>query len=319
MSDVLPFVFFFPENGKKTPKYNGACIYLIVSPDGTPYVGQAKKFCKRMGCHKSNGKRAWINHAKHQEGKGKKVAAISFGINKHGWENFEITILQKYSVWDQQLLDSREQYFICFYDSFKNGYNCNEGGNRCKPHPHTEETKAKISAKKMGHTNTPTKPVTSREILESYADGTQLVKFVQYPSAMEAETQTGVGHAHISACCNEKVKSAGNRFWHFTKDGDLVGEHRVQSIGDMPPPHWRAVISKSPGGKKQRHEGPCAAGRTLSKLTKKKFSPGAITMCCSSKYKRTHHHGYTFCYASDEEESDSKEATAAPAKKRKMF
>ena len=312
MSDVLPAVFSFPEDGEKTPKYNGACIYLICSPRGKPYVGQAKKFRNRMVCHKSNGKLAWIHHAKYQAGKRKtKVQSISFAINKHGWENMQITILQKFFVWDQQLLDSSEQYFIRFYDSFKHGYNCNEGGNRCKAHPHTEETKAKMSA------NRPKKPVTSREILESYADGTQLVEFVSYASAIEAERKTGFDARNIANCCNEKVNSAGNRFWHYTKEDDLVGEHRVDRIGDVPPPYRRAVISTSPDGEKQQHKGARAAGRTLSKATGKKFAQSAITKCCSSKYKQTHYHGYTFCYESDEPESDSEEATAA--KKRKMF
>ena len=72
----MPVVFSLPEDGKSTPKYNGACTYLICSPDGTPYVGQTKKFRKRMRDHKSDGKRAWINHAKHQAGKRKyKVSA----------------------------------------------------------------------------------------------------------------------------------------------------------------------------------------------------------------------------------------------------
>jgi hypothetical protein len=318
MSDVPP-VFSFPEDGKKTPKYNGACIYLICSPRGKPYVGQAKKFWRRMGCHKSNGKRAWINHAKYQAGKGKqKVAAISFAIHEHGWENMQITILQKFFVWDQQLLDSSEQYFIRFYDSFKNGYNSNEGGNRCKSHPCSEETRAKMSAKMMGHTNTPTKPVTSREIKEEYDDGTQLVEFDLYASAAEAARKTKVDNATITNCCNGKNNSAGGRFWHHTEEGDLVGEHRVDNIGVKPPPYRHAVFSTSPGGKKQQHEGPCAAGRTLSKSTGKKFDPGNITKCCQGN--QTHHHGYTFCFESDEEESDSEEAPAASAKKkRKMF
>ena len=213
MSDVLPYVFSFPEDGKKTPKYNGACIYLICSPDGKPYVGQAQKFYNRMWGHKSDGKRAWITHAKWQaEKSNKKVAAISFAINKHGWENMEITILQKYSVWDQLFLDKREQYFIRFYDSFKNGYNSNEGGNRCKAHPHTAETKAKMSA------NRPKKPVTSCEIKESYFDGTQLVKFVQYPGTHDAARNTGLAQASISRCCLKKQKSAGGFLWFFTEE-----------------------------------------------------------------------------------------------------
>ena len=315
MSDVLPPVFSFPEDGKKTPKYNGACTYLIVSPDGKPYLGQAKKFRERMLSHKSKGKLARIHHAKHQAGKRKnKVCAISFAIHEHGWENMEITILQKYSVWDQFLLDKREQYFIRFYDSFKNGYNCNKGGNRCKAHPHTEETKARMSAAHMG---IGAKPVTSCEIKESYANGTQLVKFVSYASAREAERKTGFNNANISDCCNKRQKSAGERYWFFTAENHppqiiWVGEHIVPHIGDKPPPYRQAVFSESPGGEKQLHEGGCAAKRTLSKVTGKKFDNGNICRCCRGE--ATHHHGYKFWYASDEEIAEfNKEAS----KKRK--
>ena len=171
------------------------------------------------------------------------------------------------------------------------GYNSNKGGGGVTRH--TEEAKAKMSA------NTEKKPVTSREIKEEYADGTQLVEFVLYASAAEAERKTRVGSSHIAACCNEKRNLAGKRFWHYTKEDDLVGEHRVDNIIIKPPPNARAVISKSPGGEKQRHEGARAAARTLSRLTKKKFSDSTISACC--KGKRTYHHGYTFCYASDEE------------------
>ena len=267
--------------------------------------------------HKSNGKRAWIIHAKYQAGKRKnKVCAISFAINKHGWENFEITILQKYVVWDQQLLDKREQYFIRFYDSFKNGYNSNEGGNRCKAHPHTAETKAKMSA------NRPKKPVTSCEIKESYFDGTQLVKFVQYPGTHDAARNTGLAQASISRCCLKKQKSAGGFLWFFTEENHppqiiWVGEHIVPRIGDVPRPprHKRKLFSESPEGEKQLHEGASAAGRTLS-TEKKKFDRSNIARCCSSKHKQTHHHGYKFWYASDKEIEDF-EKEASKKRKRK--
>ena len=273
--EKMPAVFSFPEEGKNTAKYNGACIYLICSPRGKPYVGQAKKFRNRMVCHKSKGKQAWINHAKYQEGKRKnKVCAISFGIHEHGWENMEITILQKYSVWDQQLLDSCEIFFIRFYDSFKNGYNSNEGGNRCKSHPCSEETKAKLSAAHMG---IGTKPVTSREIKEEYADGTQLVEFVSYLSAREAERKTRVAPSHIGACCLGKQNSAGNRFWHFTKEGDLVGEHRVDNIMGLSHDRTRGQSSQRlPDGEKQQHEGGQVRRGALcpKQRAKKKFESG---------------------------------------------
>ena len=295
----MPAVFSFPEDGKKTPKYKGACTYLIVSPDGKPYVGQAQKFHKRMGNHKSEGELAWIHHAKWQEDKSnKKVAAICFAINKYGWENMKIIILEKYSEWTQQQLDDREKHFISYYDSYKNGYNCNEGGNGGGPTHHTAETKAKMSATRMGHTHTPTKPLTSCLIKEEYADGTQLVEFVSYASAREAEAKTGVSNQNIAQCCLKKVNSAGGRFWHFTQEDDLVGEHRVPRIGDKPRVCLkRAVFSESPEGVKQLHESGSAAGRTLSELTSKKFDISAISKCCNPKYKTTHHHKYKFYFA----------------------
>ena len=246
MSDVLPAVFSFPEDGEKTPKYNGACIYLICSPRGKPYVGQAKKFRKRMWDHKSNGKLAWIHHAKHQAGKRKtKVQSISFAINKHGWENMEITILQKIFVWDQQLLDSREQYFIRFYDSFKNGYNSNEGGNRCKSHPHTEETKAKMSAKMMGHTNTPTKPVTSREIKEAvrrrHAVGRDLTCT---QSAAEAERKTRVSSSNITQPAVLGSKNRRGTASGISPKTVTWSESTVWITSLVkPPPNARAVVS----------------------------------------------------------------------------
>ena len=177
----MPGVFSLPENGKSTPKYNGVCTYLILSPKGKPYVGQTKTFRKRMNSHKSKAKFACINHEKWKAGKHNRVCAIHFAINKYGWENMEIIILEKYFVWDQLFLDKREQYFIRFYDSFKNGYNENKGGNG-GGHPTSEEAKAKIGAANTNNTYA-AKPVTSREIKKEYSDGTQLVNFVFYASA----------------------------------------------------------------------------------------------------------------------------------------
>jgi len=279
------------------PKYKGACIYLIIAPNLKPYVGQTVAFRKRMTGHKSDGKLAWINDAKWKAGKRKnRVHSISFAINKHGWENMCVTILEKFLVWDQQLLDEREKHFIRFFDSFNNGYNETEGGKGNSGFTLTEETKAKISASKMG---IGAKPVTSREIKEEYSDGTQLVEFVSYASAAEAARKTGVRYQTIGACCLEKKISAGNRFWHFTKDGDLVGEHRVDRIGDKPMPgneqRKKPLFSESPAGKKQLHEGSSAAKRTLSESTGKKFHDSCISQCCNGI--RTHHHGYKFYFA----------------------
>ena len=120
--------------------YRGACVYLICSPEGQPYVGQTIDFKGRMRSHKCYGN----NVEKHKK-KGKKVYPISKAISNHGWQNMEITILEKYPVWDHLFLDKKEQFFIRFYNSYKGiGYNCNEGGNGGS-HPCSEETKQKLS------------------------------------------------------------------------------------------------------------------------------------------------------------------------------
>ena len=37
----------------------------------------------------------------------------------------------------------------------------------------------------------------------------------EYPSTMEVERQTGYINAHISSCCNGKLKSAYNYIWRY--------------------------------------------------------------------------------------------------------
>ena len=282
-------VFSVPEDAS----FNGRVIYKFTSPVDKGYIGKSVAFKSRVSGHRT------AAYAK-KDGDWVKKTKWKEAIRDFGWDNLRVEILER--VPEEVSLEDRERYWIARLNTvFPNGYNMNEGGGGVIKH--TEEAKAKISAKAMGNTNKPTKPVTSREILESYDDGTQKVKFVSYASAMEAERKTGVNQSHIAKCCNEKNNSAGGFFWHFTKEDDLVGERKVPSIVNVPKICLRrAVFSTSPGGKKQRHEGGRAAGRTLSKSTGKKFSSGHISECCNGN--ATHHHGYSFRFESDEAENN---------------
>ena len=272
-------VFSIPEDAS----YNGRVIYMFSDRLAKGYIGKSVTFKSRVSKHRRDA------YAK-KDGDWKSKSVWNTAIRRIGWHNLTVMILE--FVPEEVSLEERERYWIAKLKTQEPyGYNSNKGGGGVTRH--TEEAKAKMSA------NTEKKPVTSREIKEEYADGTQLVEFVLYASAAEAERQTKVDSSHITKCCLEKRKSAGGCFWHFTEEGDLVGEHRVDNIIVKPHLLARAVFSTSPGGKKQRHEGARAAARTLSRLTKKKFSDSTISACC--KGKRTYHHGYTFCYASDEE------------------
>jgi len=278
-------VFSIPEDAS----YNGRVVYMFSDRLAKGYIGKSVNFKSRVSKHRTEA------YAK-KDGEWKCNSEWKKAIRRIGWHNLTVMILE--FVGKDESLEERERYWIARLktDNPKYGYNMNKGGGG--PTRHTEEAKAKISAKAAK------KPVTSREIKEQFADGTQLVKFVSYASAHEAERQTGVGNGNITNCCNGKRKSAGRRFWHFTKEDDLVGEHRVDNIGVKLRPNARALFSTSPEGKKQRHESGNAAGRTLSKSTGKKFDQGAISACCRGDRKS--HHGYTFCFESDEEAENKK-------------
>ena len=306
-------VFSIPEDAS----YNGRAIYMFADRLAKGYIGKSVTFKDRVSSHRR------ASRAK-KDGDWKSKSVWNEAIRRIGWHNLTVMILE--FVPEGVSLIKRERYWIArLKTKYPNGYNKNEGGGGVTRHTEeakakisagnkgkkrSAETRAKMSAKKMGNTNAPTKPVTSREIKKQFADGTQLVEFVLYASAREAERKTKVSNAHISNCCLENHNSAAGRFWHFTEDGDLVGEHRVDNIRVKPRPNARAVFSKSPGGEKQRHEGSRAAERTLSKATGKKFSQSHISKCCNGN--ATHHHGYSFCFES--EEAENKKNT----KKRKL-
>tara|TARA_B110000858_G_scaffold195011_1_gene250533 strand:+ start:3646 stop:4524 length:879 start_codon:yes stop_codon:yes gene_type:complete len=290
-------VFCFPDESK----YRGRVIYYFRDAFDLCYVGYASDFRKRVSNHRSKSRAR-------KDGKFLFDSVWHEAIRRIGWENLRVKILEY--VPEDVSLKERECWWIKMMrsDDPKYGYNSNLGGGG--PTKHTAEAKAKM----MGNG---AKPVTSREIKDEYSDGTQLVEFVCYAGASEAERQTKINHAHISDCCLKKRDSAGNRFWNYTKEDDLVGEHIVDRIGDKPGCN-KPLFSVSPAGEKQRHESGRAAGRTLSKSTGKKFSPGHISECCRGE--ATHHHGYKFYWATPELIAEFHKEQAAPApKKRKMF
>ena len=256
-------VFSFPEERK----YHGRVIYYFRCPLEFSYVGYASDFKARVDKHRS------ASRAR-KDGDFKSKSIWNKAIRRIGWDNLRVKILEY--VPEGVCLKTRERWWIAkLKTQDPNGYNSNPGGGG--PTKHTQETRAKISASSMG---IGTKPVTSREIKEQFANGTQLVEFVLYASAAEAERKTRVGSSHIAACCNEKRNLAGKRFWHYTKEDDLVGEHRVDNIIIKPPPERSAQSSQSLLEAKSSGTRVRVRRRALCReLTKKKFSPIAPFPC----------------------------------------
>ena len=77
-------------------------------------------------------------------------------IRKYGKDNFYIELLEEVS--NQNELDKREYYWICFYDSVNKGYNTKDcigkcGGDTLSTHPNKKLISEKLRKSKLGDKN----------------------------------------------------------------------------------------------------------------------------------------------------------------------
>lgn len=111
-------------------------IYKIINKiDGKIYIGQTvQELNTRWIQHKCDAKTRGQNHVLYR------------AIRKHGIENFEIKMIAKCSSIGE--MNHREEYYIKIFGCLAPiGYNLAIGGGNKR---HTEETKKKISDKKIG-------------------------------------------------------------------------------------------------------------------------------------------------------------------------
>ena len=109
-------------NNKK--EYDFSCIYLWTNlVNGKKYVGQTMCFYRRMKNYRHTYPNAYMERA----------------VNKHGLDNFDITILERDVPLDK--LDEREQYWLDYYQSYDldKGYNICKVAGTTKGVTHTEE------------------------------------------------------------------------------------------------------------------------------------------------------------------------------------
>lgn len=89
-------------------------IYKITKiSNGKSYIGQSNDIERRFKEHQTKGKTSRI--------------PVDVAIEKYGVNAFTYEILEECSLDD---LNEKEQYWICYFNTLNNGYNCSVGGNQ---------------------------------------------------------------------------------------------------------------------------------------------------------------------------------------------
>lgn len=113
-------------------------IYKITSPNGKIYIGQTINFRNRKYYYKS--------------GNFKKQTKLWNNVLFYNWSPIDkIEIIEECLCGqNKKYLNEREIFWISYYDSFRNGLNCNEGGEGNLGYSLSDEAKEKMSIAKKG-------------------------------------------------------------------------------------------------------------------------------------------------------------------------
>jgi hypothetical protein len=199
---------------RKSPLHFSGIYAIVNSTNGKVYVGQAQDIHTRMEeHHRLRNKGRLYNSVKH-----------------YGWNNFNTVILEK--VDDLSLLDSKEQFWMDYFNSYDEtyGYNIREVAGTTRGWHHSQETKEKIAelkrlkgispehqqkmqeAKKGMHFGSPKKLV---QQIDKETD--EVIKI--WPSISAASRELGINTGWLSRCCNEKryVKTIYGYKWKFVE------------------------------------------------------------------------------------------------------
>ena len=262
-------------------KYNGACIYMFLSPSGKRYVGQTTNIRIRLKGHK-------YDYRRKKNGKWKHTFPWARAVRKYGWNKLKFFILQKFHPDElnvKDLLNKWEPHWIKWFKSNEKvyGYNVEDGGNSRIP---SVETKAKISAAMKGEKNHFFGKKHSENSLAKMSASQKGKKRSAESVAKQVATMTGSTH---SAETKAKMSASAKR------DRALNPRtHSAETRAKIGAASYKAVIVTFPNGKEKKFPSIKDAAEKLSITEKIKFSRGAISCCCGGKYKHTKKYKFRF-------------------------
>ena len=190
-----------------------SCVYKIrnIVTDKL-YVGSAVSgLTKRKRVHISN-----LTHNKHHSNK------LQNSYNKYGEKNFVFEIIE---YCPKDILLEKEQYWIDYYDSYYNGYNCTPVAGNCLGRIVSIETKLKISNSLLGVKQPRTKEHDDRlskarmKSVLQYDINNKLIN--EFRSCAEAAIKCKVSQSHMSNLCNG-IKKHNEYKFKYKKDGEYT-------------------------------------------------------------------------------------------------
>lgn len=158
-------------------------IYKITSPNGKIYIGQTINLKERKRAYKGNSF--------------KKQTHLWNNCQKYNWNPSEtIEIIDECLCGEgKDSLNEREIYWIDYFDSFRNGLNCTEGGKGQLSKIWTEEQKINASeGKKNGKVSSRVYEKLSDETKQKIREKLKGGKLTEEHKANISKGQTGIPH-----------------------------------------------------------------------------------------------------------------------------
>lgn len=194
-------------------------VYLIYGHrnkiNGKWYVGQTKK--KPDARFGLNGHNYCFHVGEHNK--------FARAIKKYGWDNFEHIILEE-GIKEEDI-DEREQFWIREKDSWKSGYNSNEGGRQ--NHTMSDTARARLSRDRKGSGN----PMYGRK--KPHSEETKIKISAGLTGRIlseESRKKIAESKKHLSAEARSNISNAklGNNFrrravLQLDDSGNVIGEY----------------------------------------------------------------------------------------------
>ena len=194
-------------------------------------------------------------------------------FEKYGIENFVMSDIFDIAF-SKEELDIKERMYIRLYNSFKNGYNRNLGGNGNKGH----------ESKKGGDS-----PF-SKKVVQLDLNGNYIKT---WDSLSDIYHELNINKSDVCSACNGKHKSAGGYLWVFEEDYDKNKEYiYVNRTGEY---NKKQIVKLSLSGEYIKEYS--SISEAIKELGETNASK--IASCC--KGKRKSHKGFMWMYKDEYE------------------